>query len=144
MPGDRLYFQDFNIELRKQVSANWEFALTYLNVVYDIDIIQGKPGKPRYMLISSSWKACTTSLTRTPLRFEVQHLSTKQDHGNWATALAEFTFSPHWFVAVMDQFNYVTFDDTFLQDGKTEVKPEALPLPDRFGRLHPVVAPASK
>jgi hypothetical protein len=63
------------------------------------------------------------------VRFELQHLSTKQDQGNWATALAEFTFSPHWFVAAMDQFNYVTFDDTFLQDGKTEVKPERLHYP---------------
>ena len=63
------------------------------------------------------------------VRFELQHLSTKQDHGNWATALAEFTFSPHWFVAAMDQYNYVTLSDTFLQDGKTEVTPERLHYP---------------
>src|SRR5690606_4543634 len=45
-PGDRQFFQDFNIELRKKVSENWEFALIYLNLIYDIDIIQGKPEKP--------------------------------------------------------------------------------------------------
>ena len=42
------------------------------------------------------------------MRFELQHLNSKQDQGNWATALAEFTFSPHWFVAAMDQYNYVS------------------------------------
>ena len=47
------------------------------------------------------------------VRFEVQHLDTRQDLGNWATLLAEFTFSPHWFVAVMDQFNYVTTGNEF-------------------------------
>lgn len=66
---------------------------------------------------------------RNSVRFEVQHLSTKDDHGNWATALAEFTFSPHWFVAAMDQYNYVTFDDTFLQDGKLEVSPKRFHYP---------------
>ena len=63
------------------------------------------------------------------MRFEAQYLSTKQDQGNWATALVELTFSPHWFIAVMDQYNFVTFDDTFLQDGKTEVTPERLHYP---------------
>ena len=31
---------------------------------------------------------------------------THQDHGSWATGLIEYTYSPHWFVAVMDQYNY--------------------------------------
>ena len=95
------------------------------------------PGTRSCTRTSSSSKAYTTSTTRTSLRFELQHLSTKQDQGNWATALAEFTFSPHWFVAAMDQFNYVTFDDTFLQDGKTEVKPKRIHYPIGSCRLYP-------
>ncbi|HMW96546.1 MAG TPA: DUF6029 family protein, partial [Flavobacteriales bacterium] len=43
---------------------------------------------------------------RNSVRFEVQHLNTRQEAGNWATAVAEFTFSPRWFVAAMDQYNY--------------------------------------
>lgn len=65
-PGKRQYFQDFNIELRKKVSDNWQFALTYLNLLYDIDIIQGSLANLRYMLICSSWKGCTTSRTGIP------------------------------------------------------------------------------
>ena len=26
--------------------------------------------------------------------------------GDWATAIVEYSYSPHWFVAVMDQYNY--------------------------------------
>ncbi|HPF91486.1 MAG TPA: DUF6029 family protein, partial [Flavobacteriales bacterium] len=106
-PGKRRYFQDLNIEVRKKISENWEFALTYLNIWYDIDIIQGKPGQPAVHADIFVLEGLHNFTDRNSVRFEVQHLSTKQDHGNWATALAEFTFSPHWFVAAMDQFNYI-------------------------------------
>ncbi len=43
--GERNYYQDLNVELRKKVSEHWELALTYLNFVYDIAQVQGKPGK---------------------------------------------------------------------------------------------------
>ncbi len=106
-PGDRRYFQDINVELRKKVSEHWELALTYLNVAYDIDIIQGKPGKSVIYADMFILEGLHNFSDRTSLRFELQHLSTKQDQGNWATALAELTFSPHWFVAAMDQYNYI-------------------------------------
>ena len=129
VPGDQIYFQDLNVELRKRVSTNWELALTYLNIVYDIDVIQGKPGKPLVYADIFVLEGLHNFNDKVSLRFELQHLGTRQDQGNWATALAEFTFSPHWFIAVMDQFNYVTLDDTFLQDGKTEVKPDRIHYP---------------
>lgn len=129
VPGDRMYFQDMNVEIRKKVSADWEFAFTYLNLVYDIDIIQGKPGKPVVYANMFIFEGLHNFNDHNSVRFELQHLSTEQDQGDWATALAEFTFSPHWFIAIMDQYNYVTFDDTFLQDGKVEVEPERIHYP---------------
>lgn len=128
-PSDRRYFQDLNVEVRKKISENWELALTYLNLAYDIDVIQGKPGKPTVYADMVILEGLHKLTERNSVRFEVQHLSTRQDMGNWATALAEVTFSPHWFVAAMDQYNYVTFDDTFLMDGKQEVKPERIHYP---------------
>ena len=35
-----------------------------------------------------------------------------KDQGNWATVLLEYTVSPHWFLAVMDQYNYDNPDDS--------------------------------
>lgn len=107
VPGKRHYFQDLNVEVRKKLRDDWELALTYLNVVYDIDIIQGKPGKPTVYADIVILEGLHNFNDRNSIRFEVQHLSTRQDQGNWATALAELTFSPHWFVAAMDQFNYI-------------------------------------
>jgi hypothetical protein len=104
--GERNYYQDLNVELRKKVSDHWELALTYLNFVYDIAQVQGKPGKSMIYADMVILEGLHNFSDRNSVRFEVQHLSTKQDQGNWATAVAEFTFSPHWFVAAMDQYNY--------------------------------------
>lgn len=104
--GKRQYFSDFNMELRKKLSADWELALTYLNLVYDIETVQGKAGKPVIYADMFILEGLYNFNDRNSVRFELQQLSTKQDHGDWATALAEFTFSPHWFLAVMDQYNY--------------------------------------
>jgi len=112
-PGERTYFKDFNIELRKKLSKTWSLAYTYLNLVYDIDIIQGKPGKPKVYANIHIVEGQYKFTDKNSVRFEVQHLDSKQDLGNWATLLAEFTFSPHWFVAVMDQYNYVTPGNEF-------------------------------
>ena len=105
-PGEEMYFSDINVELRKRVSETWELALTYINLVYDIEVILGKPGRSRIyadMFILEGQHAFSDETT---LRFELQHLSTKQDHGNWATGLAELTFGGHWSATVMDQYNY--------------------------------------
>lgn len=123
------YFTDLNIELRKRISEHWEFAVSYLYLEYDIDVIQGKPGKPLVFADMVILEGLHNFNDRTSLRFEMQHLSTRQDQGNWATGVAELTFSPHWFVAAQDQYNYVTYDGTFLQDGKTPVEPDRIHYP---------------
>ncbi|MBS1944204.1 MAG: hypothetical protein JST98_03150 [Bacteroidetes bacterium] len=112
VPGQRQYFSDFNVEVRKKLSADWELALTYINLVYDIATVQGKAGKPVIYADMFILEGLHNFNDKNSIRFELQHLSTKQDHGNWATALAELTFSPHWFVAALDQYNYGGSVDT--------------------------------
>lgn len=104
--GQRPYFSDLNVEVRKKLSANWELALTYLNLMYDIEVVQGEAGHPVVYADMFILEGLHNFTDRNSVRFELQQLSTRQDQGDWATALAEFTFSPHWFVAVMDQYNY--------------------------------------
>ncbi len=105
-PGRKNFYQDLNIEVRKRVTDNWELALSYLNFVYDIAVVQGKAGKPVIYADMIILEGLHNFTEKNSLRFELQHLRTDQDHGNWATGVAELTFSPHWFVAAMDQYNY--------------------------------------
>ena len=105
-PSKRMYFQDFNIELRKKLSSTWTLALTWLNMAYDIDIIQGKPGKQKVYTDIFVLEGLHNFTDRTSLRFELQHLSTKQDHGNWPRGTSRVQFSPHGgCVAVTDHTN---------------------------------------
>lgn len=39
-------------------------------------------------------------------RFELQHLATRQDRGNWAAVLTEFSFAPKWIFYLSDLYNY--------------------------------------
>lgn len=109
-PGDRQYFGDFNVEIRKKFSKKTELALTYFNLVYDIEQIQGKAGKPAVEAQLFVLEGLYKYTTRNSIRTEVQFLLTDQDQGNWATVLAELTFSPHWFVAALDQYNFAKDD----------------------------------
>ena len=40
------------------------------------------------------------------IRAEIQGLITEQDQQDWATVVLEYSYSPHWFIAIMDQYNY--------------------------------------
>jgi hypothetical protein len=37
---------------------------------------------------------------------ELQHLYTRQDKGNWAAAMLQYTIAPRWFFSVGDMYNY--------------------------------------
>jgi hypothetical protein len=110
--GDELYYQDFNIEIRKKLSKNWKMNLMYLYIIYNNDINQGAYNNdgqaPKHNIYAHigvadlSWKIDKKS----NLRMEMQTLITEHHQGNWVTGLLEYTYSPHWFVAVLDQWNF--------------------------------------
>lgn len=106
--GKDVYYQDANIEITKKFSKTWKGIFTWLYQTYNKDIVEGH-AQGDYGTIYSQigvadieWKVAP----RKTLRFELQGLWTKQDKGNWAGVLVEYTVSPHWFISVMDQYNY--------------------------------------
>lgn len=114
--GRQIYFRDINIEITKKISKTFNFVLTYLNLVYDKDVIQPPGNGTIYsnIIILESFFNITSTKT---LRIELQHLSTPtglEDPGaitnkyekNWAMALAEYSIAPHWFFAASDMYNY--------------------------------------
>ena len=101
-----VYFKDFNVQISKKFSKKVKGIFTYANLVYDQDIIEGKPGAPKiYADVAIADVSYKFSMKKT-LRTEVQLLRTEQDQGDWATLLLEYTLSPHWFFAFLDQYNY--------------------------------------
>lgn len=103
-----LYFRDINIELNKKFSKKFKMTGKYLNLTYNKDVVQGLVGygiiHANIGILDGTYKITSNH----SLRLEVQGLWTQErkDEGHWALALLEYQWSPHMFVAVMDQWNY--------------------------------------
>jgi len=103
--GDEKYFQDLNVEWKKKWNSKWNTILAFHNVFHNKSVIEGGVYdniKANIVLLNATYKYAKTK----SFRFELQHLSTEQDNGNWAAAVAEFSFAPKWIVYVSDLYNY--------------------------------------
>jgi len=104
--GDRQYFRDFNIEVRKKINSRTTVAATYINLLYDIDQLQGKPGEEAVEADLLIAEVLYKFNSKNALRTELQYLATEQDQGDWVTLVAELSFSPHWFISGLNQVNF--------------------------------------
>lgn len=109
--GD-MYFADFNVEVKKKWTKKFKTNYMYFNFVYNNKINQGAydnqgvavPGTvyADIHVLDISYKIAS----KHNLRMELQHMGTNQHLQDWATVVLEYTYSPHWFVAIIDQYNY--------------------------------------
>lgn len=106
--GDEKYFEEINVEINKKFSKKVKGTFTYSNLFFNQAVIQGKPPQDYPNVYANVGVIDVTYQfhKKHAIRTEVQGLFTKQDQQDWATVLVEYTFSPHWFLAVMDQYNY--------------------------------------
>jgi hypothetical protein len=104
--GDELYFQDLNIEIQRKFSSRYKLLLSYVNLNYNIDVIEGHPGEPmvkaHIIIADMTYKFNQTNA----VKIELQDLITKQDDGDWLQFLVEYSIAPKWFFTFSDQYNY--------------------------------------
>ena len=118
--NEELYFRDLNFDLKKKISKKVKVMLNYLDVIYNKDVIEGKIiGKNVHARIGIAEVNYKIKPKHT-LRSEFQYLSVDKsdeyykDQGDWVMGLLEYTFSPHWFFAFVDQYN-----GGYTSEGKT-------------------------
>ena len=109
--GDELYFQDINVKIHKKISRKLKTDISYLNIIYNKDIVQGLAGYGTIYANVAIVDVTYKFKPRHSLRMELQGLFTEQDHGDWAMGLLEYTIAPKWFVNISDQYNYGNSDD---------------------------------
>lgn len=112
--SDSLYYRDFNIEIKRKFNKNWKGTIKYFH--FDFNNAVNVVTKDANGIISSHIGVVDVQYKinrKHSVRMELQGLwthknedGTKQDKGDWATALIEYTISPSFFFAVMDQWNY--------------------------------------
>jgi len=109
--GDTKYVRDVNFEIRKKINKAWNINFIYYYFEFNTKVTpvtQDFKG-----LVYANIEVIDVQYKFKPkhsIRMELQTLNTRQDKGNWATALVEYTFSPHWSFAVMDQYNFGNAD----------------------------------
>ena len=118
--NEELYFRDLNFDLKKKISKKVKVMVNYLDVIYNKDVIEGKIiGKNVHARIGIAEVNYKIKPKHT-LRSEFQYLSVDKseeyykDQGDWVMGLVEYTFSPHWFFAFVDQYN-----GGYTSEGKT-------------------------
>lgn len=105
--GSRLN-RDFNIEVRKKMSKNWSGIFTYINTIIDKGVTLGGPlgvqgDIKSNILVGEATKKIGKGKS---MRFELQHLWTKDDNKNWAGATLEYSASKSLSFYVNDSYNY--------------------------------------
>ncbi|MFM7813397.1 MAG: DUF6029 family protein, partial [Flavobacteriales bacterium] len=102
-----------NFEVRKKINKAW--SLTYVHYYFEFNTLVTPVTQDFKGLVYAHVDVADIQYKIAPkhaVRVELQSLLTKQDKGNWATALAEYTFSPHWTVSILDQYNYGNEDQS--------------------------------
>ncbi|MDL2262767.1 DUF6029 family protein [Bacteroidales bacterium OttesenSCG-928-I21] len=103
--GKELYFQDINVEISKKWTPKFYTILSYVNIFYNFDVLRGKVNHENVKAHIGIFDMTYKLTNQIALRGEFQAMFTKQDEGNWASVLLEFTI-PNWFFTIINNMNY--------------------------------------
>lgn len=103
------FFHDINLEWKKKWGEKFSSTILLQNLFYNRLVIEGEPfpDVKAYNIVFDGLLRYTTTKS---FRFQLQHLSTDEDRGNWAAALTEFAFAPKWSFFLSDLYNYGVTD----------------------------------
>jgi hypothetical protein len=104
--GDETFYRDYNIEISRKLNKKVKLKGSYIHQQYNIDLIQGTASGSNVVADIAVMEGTFKLAKKHSIRAEAQHLWTQQDQGNWAFALIEYGYSPHWIITVLNQYNY--------------------------------------
>lgn len=105
-PGQEEYFRDINVMVDRKLNKTFKLKMMYINLLFNNNIMKLNNFKGTIYADIAILDLTTKLSPKHSIRTEVQGLWTNQDQGDWAYALIEYTYSPHWFFTVLNQFNY--------------------------------------
>ncbi len=111
--GPHTYYQDLDIQLMRKFTKEFKLSFMYMNQRYNKTVVEGGGGMIHSDIFVADGKYQFSP--KTTLRVEAQYLSTKQDEGDWAFALAELSLAPHWMLTVSDLWNCGDSDMAFAE-----------------------------
>jgi len=105
--GPVKFVRDFNIEVKKKISKKLSGAFTYFYLEFNTTVTPVTNDFKGILFADIQVLELNYKFnSKNNLHLEFQAMQTQQDKGDWATVVAEYTYSPHWTFAVIDQYNY--------------------------------------
>ena len=105
--GPVKYVRDVNVEIRKKFSKKLSGAFTYYYLEFNTTVTPVTNDFKGLLFADIQVLEINYKFnSKNNIHLEFQALQTEQDKGDWATIVAEYTFSPHWTFAIIDQYNY--------------------------------------
>ena len=104
------YFSDLNVEVDKKFNKKIRASLGYINLFYNKGKIEGGHGTVKASVITSEVNLKLAK--KKSARFELQHLSSKDDKKNWVAGTVEYNFNRKFSMYLNDMYNYGNDDTT--------------------------------
>jgi len=107
--GKVKYFEDANVEWKKKWNDKWNTTVGYHYVYHNKSVIEGglyDTVKAHIIVTNTVYKYAKLK----SIRFQLEHLYTKEDFGNWAAGVVELGFAPKWTFYLSDLYNYGVTD----------------------------------
>ena len=113
--GSDLYIRDINFDISRKFSKGFKAKYAFFH--FDFNTLATPVTTDFKGIVNANVHVVETQVRIKKghsLRTELQAMFTgidektgqKQDKGDWATVLAEYSVSPHWFFSVLDQYNF--------------------------------------
>ena len=113
--GTDLYIRDINFDISRKFSKGFKAKYAFFH--FDFNTLATPVTTDFKGIVNANVHVVETQVRIKKghsLRTELQAMFTgidektgqKQDKGDWATVLAEYSVSPHWFFSVLDQYNF--------------------------------------
>lgn len=115
------YYHDYFIEVVKKFSKKWKATFMYANQFYNRNIVQfgskfaGYDNiKAHIGVVDLTWKYRSNSAVRLESQGFFTSNGTNPNAGSWTTNMIEWTPNTHFFVALLDQYNFTNPDEDIL------------------------------
>lgn len=109
-PGKKVLYQNLSLEMSKKLNSSMKLICSYIFIEASKQAVQGIDTKSDIFshigVLDFSWKY----KPKHTLRWELQHLYTKQHVNSWAMFLMEYQIGSHYFAAIYDEYNYGNSD----------------------------------
>ncbi|MEA3504236.1 MAG: DUF6029 family protein [Bacteroidota bacterium] len=107
--GDVKFYEDMSIKIEKKFSKTFKGIAGFTHLNYNRDVIEEniETSTENVLKANVAFVDVTYKIDRKKaLRLEMQYLASRQDSGNWALAMVEYSVAPKWFFTVQDQYNF--------------------------------------